>query len=96
MLIEGEVCDEHVPRWGNWRKKDTLCPWNWLRVLGLSPRRRPVLDSTEDLVVPKTEWVGNEIPECIDGLGERDLNIVDKTKSPKLTISEWNKLRSCV
>ena len=53
------------------------------------------MDSTEALGVPKTDGVANEIPECIDGLGERELNIVDKAKEPKLTIAERNKLRSC-
>ena len=24
-------------RWGNWKKKDTLERWNWLRELGLYP-----------------------------------------------------------
>ena len=37
VLIEGEVCGENVPRWGNWRKKDTLWQWSWLRLIGLSP-----------------------------------------------------------
>ena len=43
---------------------------------------------------PKTEEIDDEIPDSVDGVEERNLNVVDATREPKLTISEWNKLNT--
>ena len=94
-MPDGEMSGENLTRWGNWRKKDILGRWNWLRELGLSPRRRPGLYSTAELGGPKTDEIENEIPESIGGVVERDLNAIDTTKGPKLAIAEWNKLITC-
>ena len=93
--MEGEMSDESVTRMGSWEKKDTLERWKWLRGLGLFPRRRTVMDSTDELVGPKIEEIENDIPECVDGVEERDLNVVDTTKGPNLAVSEWSKLVTC-
>ena len=43
---------------------------------------------TEELGVPKTDELADGAPESLDGLGESNLNVIDTTKEPKLTISE--------
>ena len=98
MLVDGETSqhgDDGVTRWGYWIKKDTLEQWKWLGGLGLFPRQRPVRGSTEGMGVPKMEEIEDEIPEKSEGVEERDLNVVDTTKEPKLTIAERNRLMTC-
>ena len=36
-MIDGEMSDGDLARWGNWGKEDTFEQWNWLRQLGLFP-----------------------------------------------------------
>ena len=51
--------------------------------------------SNEEPGIPKMEEIEDEMPETLEGVGERDLNVVDTTKEPKLTIAEWNRLKTC-
>ena len=51
--------------------------------------------STEELAVPKMEEIEDGIPEKLDGAEERNLNVADATKEPKLTIADRNRLRTC-
>ena len=53
LIVEGEACDEGVPRWVYRNKKDTKEQWNWLGELCFYPRRQPVMESTEELGGPK-------------------------------------------
>ena len=41
--------EEDMDRWTNWKNKPTLEQWKWSAEIGLYPRRRPVLHSTEEL-----------------------------------------------
>ena len=50
-------------------KKDTLEQWERLQILGLYPRRRPVLDIAEVIGVPKTEEIADGAQESLDGAG---------------------------
>ena len=40
------------------------------------------------------EEIEDGMPGTLDGAGERDLNVVDATKEPKLTIEERNRLKT--
>ena len=94
MLVDGESSqhsDDSVPIWEYWGKKDTLEQRKWLGELCLSHRQRPVRGSTEEPGIPKMEEIEDGMPGTLDGAGERDLNVVDATKEPKLTIAERNR-----
>ena len=58
-------------------------------------RRRPVRERTEELEEPKTAEVDEEIPASVDGIEEMNLHLVDMAKEPRLTIAEWDKLKTC-
>ena len=47
--LEEQMCDENMARWTNWQKKPSEEQRNWLKELGIYHRRRPVLESAEDL-----------------------------------------------
>ena len=47
--LEEQRSDGNMERWENWQKKPIGEQWDWLKGLGIYPRRRPVLESTEDL-----------------------------------------------
>ena len=70
-MLEGEMGDESATRWGSWEKEDTVGQWDWLRELGLLPRRLLVMGSTEEPGRPKIDEIENDIPESIDGIEER-------------------------
>ena len=76
-----------MPRWGYRGKKGTLEQWELLGELCLFHRRRPVRECTEEPAVPKIEEIEDEIPGKLDGSKERNLNVPDATKEPKLTIA---------
>ena len=52
-----------------------------LESLNSPHRRRPVMDSTEEVGGIKEE---EELPECSEGEVERDLGLVDRPKEPKI------------
>ena len=95
MVVEGDARDGSVPRWVYWNKIDTEEQWNWLGELCFYARRQPVMESTKELGGPKTEEIVDEIPDSVDGVEERNLNLADTTREPKLTIAEWGKLNTC-
>ena len=43
----------------------------------------------------KTEEIEDAIRDSIDGVEERNLNVVDTTREPRLAIAEWGKLKAC-
>ena len=94
LVVEGEACGGSAPGWVDWNKKDTNGRRMRLGELCFYPRRRPVRKSTEELGAPKTEEIEDAIPESIDGVAGRNLNLVDMTRGPMLTIAEWNKLKT--
>ena len=60
---EGNCKGETVNR-QNWNAKSTEEQWSWVEALDLFPRRRQVLDSTEELGGIKKE---EELPDRSDG-----------------------------
>ena len=58
-------------------------------------RRRPATGSTEEIGWPKIDEIEYDIPERVDGVEKRDLNVVDTTEGPKLAVAEWSKLVTC-
>ena len=83
-----------MARWINWQKKSTLGQWRWLKGLGIYPRRRPVMDSTEELGDTKEEEE-EDIQERSEGEEGRDLSIADTTRGPRLTLEEKTRLLNC-
>ena len=84
-------CEGGTAKWKNWRAKSTEEQWGWFRTLNLSPRRRPVADSTEEIGRIKKD---EELPGRSGGGGERDLNLSDRTKEPRLTPGGEARLRN--
>ena len=78
-------CEGGTAKWKNWRAKSTEEQWGWFRTLNLSPRRRPVADSTEEIGRIKKD---EELPGRSGGGGERDLNLSDRTRDPMLKPQE--------
>ena len=63
------MCGANASRWEHWAQQDILEKWNWLQILCLYPRRRPALEGTEELSVPKTDEIEDELPGSLDGSG---------------------------
>ena len=68
-----------MARWINWKKKPIEERRNRLQGLGIYPRRRPVMDITEELGGKPKEGA-ERLPDCSGGEGERDLSISDVTR----------------
>ena len=51
-----------------------------------------MLDSTDELGVIKKE---EDLPDRIDGEDNRDLNLADRTRDPRLTPQEKARLQNC-
>ena len=63
--------------------------------LCLSPGDDRCANALKICGIPKMGEIEDGIPESLDGAGERNLNVVDATKAPKLTIEERNRLKTC-
>ena len=52
---------------------------------------------TEDLWNPQTKGADGSIPgtEIAEGITERNKELIDMTKGPKLTVAEWIRLERC-
>ena len=66
--------------------------WGWVGRSELTPRRRQVMNSTEDL---GGRGVKEELPVRGEGEAERDLSRADKSKLPRLTTQEQSVLLKC-
>ena len=90
--LDAQARGAEIARWLNWQAQTIDEQWSWLTALKISHRRRPVLDITDELG-------GNQrdggIPDCSEGGEERDLDISDRNKEPRLAIQEKAKLPNC-
>ena len=79
-----------VSRWKLWEDRPTEEKRKWLKELGRYPKQRPVRRSTANQGL---RHLGQEesLPgtEIYDGETERDVDLVDREKEPKLAESEW-------
>ena len=102
-ISEGPKCDggqekgKDMSRWESWGQTSTPERWKWLKELGFYPRRGPVRAGTKELGIPRTEGEGESLPgtEIEAGIAERNKELIDRTKEPKLTVTEWNRLERC-
>ena len=88
---------EGETRWYLREKRPNGEKWKWLRELGFYPVQGPVREGTEE---PGLENIGHEaesIPatEVEEGETEREVDLINREKEPKLTASEWNRLKKC-
>ena len=81
--------EENTPRWESWEQMRTPEQWKWLTELVFYPRRGPVRSSTEELGNPQTEGAEGSIPgtEIEEGMTERNKELIDMTKEPKLVVA---------
>ena len=65
--------------------------------LGCYPKQRPVRPSTEEQGLGNLGQEAEPLPgtEIDEGETERDVDLIDRGKEPKLSDSEWNRLRTC-
>ena len=84
-----------VPRWGNWNQIDVEEKWRLLKELSFYFRRRPVRECTEELGAPPAGEEEGDFPEIEEGITERNIDLVDMSKEPKLTLEEWNRPKAC-
>ena len=84
-------------RWDIWEGKKTSGAWRWLTELGFCPRRRPVRNSTEQMGRRQTGKEEESLPgtEIEEGQTERDIDLIDRGKEPKLTEKERSRLKTC-
>ena len=52
-------------------------------------------ECTEELGAPQTEEEKGDFPDIEEAITERNLDVVDMSKEPKLTLEEWNRLKAC-
>ena len=101
--IEGKVRDHPIEeqegetRWYLWEKRPNGEKWKWLRELGFYPVQGPVREGTEE---PGLENIGHEaesIPatEVEEGETEREVDLINREKEPKLTAIERNRMKTC-
>ena len=62
--LDAQAHGVEIARWKNWQAETIDEQWSWLAALGISPRRRPVLDITEEL--GRNQRDGG-LPDCSEG-----------------------------
>ena len=80
-----------------WGKRPIEEKWKWLHDLGFYPAQGPVRTSTEEPGLGNLGHEAESIPgtEIEEGETEREVDLINREKEPKLTASEWNRLKTC-
>ena len=89
--------EESMSRWESWEQMNLSEQWKWVAELCCFPRLGPVRASTEVLGNSQTEGDEGSIPgtEMEEWVTERNMDLIDMAKGPKLTVAEWSRLKRC-